>query len=84
MQVVDGVAPVVLDVPAEGREAHAHVEPGQLHAADVPADVRQHRLLQHRHVVQVPARARVLLCTPHHHRTRRPVIPRVKLVVFLA
>lgn len=25
VQEVDGVAPVVLDVPAEGREAHAHV-----------------------------------------------------------
>lgn len=32
MQEVDGVAPVVLDVPAEGGEAHPHVEPGHLHA----------------------------------------------------
>lgn len=29
---IDGVAPVVFDVPAEGGETHAHVEPGYLHA----------------------------------------------------
>lgn len=55
MQEVDGVAPVVLDVPAEGGETHAHIEPGHLHTRDVHIDVSEHRLLQHRHVVQVPA-----------------------------
>ena len=30
MEVVDGVAPVVLDVPAETREAHSNVQPGHL------------------------------------------------------
>ena len=59
MQEVDGVAPVVLDVPAEGGEAHAHVQPGQLHAADVGRDVGQHRGVQHGHVVQVPAAGEV-------------------------
>lgn len=29
---IDGVAPVVLDVPAERGETHAHVQPGHLHA----------------------------------------------------
>ena len=50
---------MVFDVPAEGGEAHAHVEPGQLHATDVGGDVGQHRGLQHRHVVQVPAAGQV-------------------------
>lgn len=30
VQVVDGVAPVILVVPAERREAHAHVQPRNL------------------------------------------------------
>lgn len=42
MQVVDGVAPVVLNVPAERREAHAHIEPWQGHAADICGDVGKH------------------------------------------
>lgn len=54
---------MVLDVPAEGREAHAHVQPGELHAADVSGDVSQDGLLHHRHVVQVPAAVQVLLRT---------------------
>lgn len=61
VQEVDGVTPVVLDVPAERGEAHAHVEPGHLHAGDVHVDVGEHGLLQDRHVVQVPARAGVFL-----------------------
>lgn len=55
MKEVDGVTPVVLDVPAEGGETHSHIEPGHLHAGYVHVDVGQHRLLQDRHVVQVPA-----------------------------
>lgn len=31
VQKIDGVTPVVLNMPAEGREAHAHIEPGHLH-----------------------------------------------------
>ena len=61
VQVVDGVAPVVLVVPAEGGEAHAHVHPGHLHAGDVGLDVRQDRVVQHGDVVQVPAGGHVLL-----------------------
>lgn len=55
MQEVDGVTPVILDVPTERGEAHAHVEPGHLHTRDVHIYVGEHRLLQHWHVVQVPA-----------------------------
>lgn len=61
VEVVDGVAPVVLNVPAERGEDHPHVEPGDLHPRDVSVDVAQQRLLQHGHHVQVPAAARVLL-----------------------
>lgn len=70
MQVVDGVAPVVLDVPAEGGEAHAHVQPGQFHAADVGSDVREDGLLHHRHVVQIPAAVEIFLKA--RSRTRCP------------
>ena len=66
VQVVDGVAPVVLDVPAEGGEAHAHVEPGQRHAADVGGDMSQHRRVHHRHVVEVPATLEVFLTARKH------------------
>ena len=55
VQEVDGVAPVVLNVPAERGETHAHIKPGYLHARDVHIDVGEHRLLQHWHVVEVPA-----------------------------
>ena len=65
VEVVDGVAPVVLDVPAEGGEAHAHIQPGQLHATDVGCNVSQHGGIQHRHVVQVPAAAQVMLQVTH-------------------
>lgn len=42
MQIVDGIAPVVLNVPAERGEAHAHVEPRQSHATDISSDMGQH------------------------------------------
>ena len=61
VQVVDGVAPVVLNVPAEAGEAHAHVRPRHLHPGDVCVHVAQHRPLDVREVVQVPARHRILL-----------------------
>lgn len=61
VQEVDGVTPVVLDVPAERGETHAHIKPGYLHARDIHIDVGEHGLLQHRHVVQVPARVGILL-----------------------
>ena len=48
MQIIDGVTPMVLDVPAKGGEAHAHVAPRDLHAADVAADVAQDGSFQHR------------------------------------
>ncbi len=31
VKVIDGIAPMVLNVPAEARETHAHVQPGNLH-----------------------------------------------------
>lgn len=68
VQVVDRVAPVVLDVPAERREAHAHVQPGELHAAYVSGDVSKNRLFHHWHVVQVPAAVQVFLKTQKQKR----------------
>ena len=61
MQVVDGIAPVILNVPAKGGEAHPHIEPRHLHARDVHVDMRQNRLLEHRHVIQVPTRKCIFL-----------------------
>ena len=61
VEVVDGVGPVVLDVPGEGSEAHADVAPRHLHAADVHADVLQHRGAQHRQVVEIPPAPDVLV-----------------------
>ena len=61
VQVVDRVAPVVLVVPAKGREAHADVHPRHLHARDVGVDEAQHRALEVGQVVEVPAVGGVLL-----------------------
>lgn len=61
MQIVNGIAPVVLNVPAETGEAHAHVAPGHFHPRDVSINVAQDRLLQHRQVIQVPTRRYILL-----------------------
>lgn len=61
VQVVNRVAPVVFNVPAEGGEAHSHIEPRELHAAYVSSDVSKHRLLHHGHVVQIPATIKILL-----------------------
>ena len=61
MQVVNGVAPVILNVPAESWEHHTDVKPGHLHPRDVSIDVTQQGLLQHGHHVQVPATAGVFL-----------------------
>ena len=55
MQVVNGVTPVVLNVPTETGEAHAHIAPGHLHARNVSVDVAQHGLFQAGKVVQVPS-----------------------------
>lgn len=41
MQIVNGIAPVVLNVPAETGEAHAHVAPGHFHPRDVSINVAQ-------------------------------------------
>lgn len=61
MQVVDGVAPVILNVPAEGGEAHADIKPRQRHPTDVSCYVSQNRRVHHRQVVQVPATFEVFL-----------------------
>lgn len=61
VQVVDGIAPVVLNMPAKGGEAHPHVQPGHLHARDVCIDVSKDWLLQDGHVVQVPTRESIIL-----------------------
>lgn len=61
VEEVDGVTPVVLNVPAEWGETHAYIEPGHLHARDVHIDVGEDWLLQHWHVIQVPAGVGILL-----------------------
>lgn len=66
VQVVDGVAPVILDVPAEGGKAHAHIKPRQRHPTDVSRYVSQHRRVHHCQVVEVPATFEVFL--PEGHR----------------
>lgn len=77
MQVVDGVAPVILDVPAEGGKAHADVEPRQRHPTDVGGDVSQHRRVHHCQVVEVPATFEVFLPGEHtnQNHSRRETQP---------
>lgn len=66
MQVVNGVAPMVLDMPAERGEAHAHIQPGQGHATYISRHMRQHRWSHHCHVIQIPPTAQVLLQHKHN------------------
>lgn len=67
MQVVNGVAPVVFDMPAERGEAHAHIQPGQGHATYIRCDMGQHGRIHHRHVIKVPPTPQVFL--QHTKRT---------------
>lgn len=39
MQVVDGIAPVVFNMPAKRGEAHPYIQPRYLHARDVGIDM---------------------------------------------
>lgn len=62
MVVVDGVEHVVLDVPAEAAEHHAHIQPWHHHACNILVNVAQHGAIgspQPGEVVQVPAVARI-------------------------
>lgn len=61
VQVVYGIAPVILNVPAERGEAHAHVKPWQCHPANVGRHVSQHGTIHHGQVVEVPATLEVFL-----------------------
>lgn len=61
MEIVDGVAPVILNMPAEAREAHAHISPGHLHPRYISVHVTQHRPLGIGKVVQVPAGVGIVL-----------------------
>lgn len=61
VQVVDGVAPMILNVPAESGEYHANIKPRHLHARDIAINMAQERLLQYGHNIQVPATAGVVL-----------------------
>lgn len=72
---------MVFDVPAEGREAHSHVQPGELHATDVGGDMGQHRLLHHRHVVQIPAAVKILL-KRRGQKTRHVWLHRATILQF--
>ncbi len=40
---VDGAAPVVLNVPTEGREGHSNVAPRDLHTVNISLDETQNR-----------------------------------------
>ena len=60
VQKVDAIAPVVLVVPTERAEAHADVEPGHDHAADVGVDVLEDAALQDGQIVQIPRMVDVL------------------------
>eukprot|EP00966_Prymnesium_polylepis_P057978 1342812-Prymnesium_polylepis.1 len=64
VHVVDRVGVVILDVPAEGREEHADVQPRHNHPAHLLRAVRQHALVEPAQVVQVPAGCRI----PAHQR----------------
>lgn len=61
MHVVDGVAPMILVVPAEGGEAHADVHPRNLHTGNVAVDVAENGALHDGQVVQIPRAVRVFL-----------------------
>jgi quercetin dioxygenase-like cupin family protein len=54
MEVVDGVAPMVLVVPAKGRETHAHIHPGDDHSGDGGVDVSKDTALQDGQIIQIP------------------------------
>lgn len=61
VQVIDGVAPVILNMPAESWKHHSYIKPGDLHPRDVSINVAKEGLLQQRHHVQVPATAGIIL-----------------------
>mmetsp|Transcript_36375 Transcript_36375/g.91841 ORF Transcript_36375/g.91841 Transcript_36375/m.91841 type:complete len:262 (+) Transcript_36375:3189-3974(+) len=83
VQVVDRVQRVVLDVPAERRQARAHVQPRHHDARDevVALHVAQQRRAAARDVVDIPrvslvlARVRVELDGPARPRVARGVAP---------
>ena len=57
MVIVDGVEHVVLNVPAEAAEHHAHIQPWHYHACNILVNVAQHGAIgpsQPGEVVQVP------------------------------
>lgn len=61
MHVVDRVRVVIFVVPAERREAHANIQPGDHHARNIGFDVAEERLLERRYVIQVKRMGRVLV-----------------------
>lgn len=61
MKVVDGIAPVILNVPAERGKAHSHIKPRNLHSRNISIDVSKDRLFQYGHIVEIPARKGILL-----------------------
>lgn len=52
---------MVLNVPAERGEAHAHIQPRQGHATNISCHMGQHRRIHHRHVIKIPPTPQVLL-----------------------
>jgi hypothetical protein len=60
VRVVDAVEVIVLIVPAEGREEHAHIEPRHVHPRDAGLEVLEQGAVHARKQVQVPAAAAVV------------------------
>lgn len=48
-------------MPAEGGEAHAHIQPGQGHTTYISCYMGQHGWIHHRHVIKIPPTAQVIL-----------------------
>lgn len=70
MEIIDGVAPVVFDVPAEAGEAHTYVCPGHFHPRYVSVNIAQDGTPGVGQVVEVPVRECI---APFLHRGRRPL-----------
>lgn len=56
MQIIDGRCPMILGVPTESGETHAHVKPRHFHAGNVHVDGTQDGIGHHGQTIEVPIR----------------------------
>ena len=56
VQVVDGITPVILNMPTETRKAHPHIRPWHFHPRNICINIAEHRSSKVGHIVQVPSR----------------------------